>query len=96
MHLASLVQHRVRSGCSEHADSMGLDIGHMDYRHLSQAIPPDYATYVIGQAVIGQAPSNQCRMAARAPTSSCSISSNEMTGSPNSDLSTCIAACPIT
>ena len=37
---------------AEHAESMGLDAGHMDYRHLSQAIPPDYAMYVIGQAAM--------------------------------------------
>ena len=37
---------------TEHAESMGLDAGHMDYKHLSQAIPPDYATYVIGQAAM--------------------------------------------
>ena len=39
-------------GVAEHADSMGLDMGHMDYKHLSQAIPPDYATYVVGQAAM--------------------------------------------
>ena len=37
---------------AEHADSMGLDAGHMDYKHLSQAIPPAYATYVVGQAAM--------------------------------------------
>ena len=25
---------------ADHAESMGLDAGHMDYKHLSQAIPP--------------------------------------------------------
>ena len=30
--------------------AMGLDVGHMDYAGLAQAIPPSYASYVFGQA----------------------------------------------
>ena len=29
---------------------MGLDAGHMSYRELSQAVLPEYASYVLGQA----------------------------------------------
>ena len=36
----------------EHAESMGLDRGHMDYSELSQAVPPAYASFVLGQAAI--------------------------------------------
>ena len=37
---------------ADHAESMGIDQGHMDYKGLSQAILPDYASYVVGQAAM--------------------------------------------
>ena len=36
----------------EHALSMGLDPGHMAYSELSQAVPPDYASFALGQAAM--------------------------------------------
>ena len=34
----------------EHASSMGVDVGHMSYEELAQAVPPDYAAFIVGQA----------------------------------------------
>jgi hypothetical protein len=36
---------------ADHAASMGIDPGHMTYLELAQAIPPDYASFIVGQAV---------------------------------------------
>ena len=36
----------------EHATSMGIDVGHMEYRELAQAILPDYAAFAVGQAAM--------------------------------------------
>ena len=37
---------------ADHAESMGLDAGHMTYAELSQAVPPSYAQYIVGEAVM--------------------------------------------
>ena len=34
----------------DHALSMGIDPGHMSYADLAQAVPPDYASFIVGQA----------------------------------------------
>ena len=36
----------------DNAAAMGIDASHMSYAGLAQAIPPDYATFVFGQAVM--------------------------------------------
>ena len=36
----------------EHAGSMGIDRGHMTYAELSQAVPPAYASLIVGEAVM--------------------------------------------
>ena len=36
----------------DHAASMGIDAGHMTYAELAQAVPPDYSSFIVGQAAM--------------------------------------------
>ena len=37
---------------TDHAASMGVDVGHMSYAELAQAVLPDYSSFAVGQAAM--------------------------------------------